>query len=43
MTILSERRQRGETIQIYKIFHGMDKMEMDSNFSFQQSQQRGHP
>ena len=29
-------------IQIFKIFHGMDKMEMGSNFSFQKSHTRGH-
>ena len=34
LTTLSERRQRGDTIQIFKIFHGIDKIEMNNNFSF---------
>ena len=29
-------------IQIFKIFHGLDKMEMNNNFSFQKNQTRGH-
>ena len=42
LTTLSERRQRGDMIQIFKIYHGIDKMEMGPNFSLQQSQKRGH-
>ena len=41
-TTLSERRQRGDVIRIFKIFYGIDKMEMDSNFSFQQNETRDH-
>ena len=34
---LPERRQRVDMIQIFKIFHGRDNIEMGSNFSFQQN------
>ena len=29
-------------IQIFKLFHGIDIMEKDNNFSFQHNQTRGH-
>ena len=42
LTTLSERRQRGVMIQIFKIFHGIDIMEIENNFSFQHNQTRAH-
>ena len=35
LTTLSERIQRGDMVQIFKIFHGIDIMEIGNNFSFQ--------
>ena len=37
-----DNKQRGDMIQIFKIFHGIDLMEIENNFSFQHNQTRGH-
>ena len=42
MTTLTERRQRGDMIQLYKIFNGIDKIETRKNIIFHQNQTRGH-
>ena len=42
MTTLSERRQRGDMIQLYKIFNGIDKLETSKTIAVQQNQTRGH-
>ena len=41
MTALSERRQRGDMIQLYKIFNGIDKLETNKTIAAQQNQTRG--
>ena len=42
LTTLSERRQRGDMIQLYKIFNGIDKLETSKTIAVQQNQTRGH-
>ena len=42
LTTLSERRQRRDMIQIFKIFHGIDILEIEYNSSFQNNQTRCH-
>ena len=42
LTTVSKRRHIDYKIQVFKIFHSKDKMEMDSNFSIQQNQTRGN-
>jgi ribonuclease P/MRP protein subunit RPP40 len=38
LTTLVERRQRGDMIQIFKIFNGIDKMEAYEQYCFLQNQ-----
>ena len=42
LATLSERRRRGDMIQIFTIVHISYKMEMNNNLSSQQNQTRGH-
>ena len=42
LTTLSERRQRGDMIQLYKIFNGIDKLETSKTIAVQLNQTRGH-
>ena len=42
LTNLPEKRQRGDMIQLYKIFNGMDKLETNKNIAVQQNQTRGY-
>ena len=42
LATLLERREREDMIQIFKIFHDIDIMEIDNNFLFQHNQTRGH-
>ena len=42
LTTLSDRRQRGDMIQLYKIFNGIDKLETSKTIAFQLNQTRGH-
>ena len=42
LTTLSERRQRGDMIQLYKIFNGIYKLETNKTIAAQQNQTRGH-
>jgi len=42
LTTLTERRQSGDMIQLYKIFNGIDKIETRENIIFHQNQTRGH-
>jgi hypothetical protein len=37
LTTLSERRQRGDMIQLYKIFNGIDKLETNKTNAAQQN------
>ncbi|XP_065645851.1 uncharacterized protein LOC136076304 [Hydra vulgaris] len=42
MPSLVKRRQRGDIIQLYKIFNGYDKIEFTENHSFKSNCTRGH-
>ena len=42
LTTLIERRQRGDMIQLYKIFNGIDKLETSKTIAVQLNQTRGH-
>ena len=42
LTTLVERRKRGDMIQVFKIFNGMEKVELSEEFSFQHNNTRGH-
>ncbi len=42
LTTLVERRQRGDMIQIFKTFNGIDKMETYEKYCFLQNQMRAH-
>ncbi len=42
LTTLTERRQRGDMIQLYKIMHGVEQLDRGNNFQIIQNQVRGH-
>ena len=42
LTTLSVRRKRGDLIQLYKFLHGIDKIEINKNFSLVNNNLRGH-
>ena len=42
LTTLVERRQRGDMIQLYKIFQGVDKFEKENRFQIVHNNLRGH-
>ena len=42
LTTLVERRQRGDMIQLYKIIHGVDKLDRGNHFQIVNNKVRGH-
>ena len=42
LTTLTDRRQRGDMIQLFKIFNNIDKLETKDKIELQNNQTRGH-